>query len=288
MTPMTKIIAIVDTVLKLRQQVLDWRTQGLKVALVPTMGGLHEGHLSLVDLALRHCDRVIVSIFVNPTQFAPSEDFSSYPRDTETDANMVQQRGAHLIYQPLVSEMYGINETTRVNVGGISQGLCGNSRPHFFEGVATVVCKLLLQTAPDVAVFGEKDYQQLLVIQNMVRDLSIPTTIVGGKLIRESDGLAMSSRNAYLSSSDRAVAPQLFDTLQVVAHDIKNGKDIAPTLAAAKSQLGNLGFVVDYLELRDSNTLEIMSDFQNAESKPRLFAAVILGKTRLIDNIEVA
>ncbi len=176
---MTKTLPKVDTVSKLRQQVSTWRTQGDTIALVPTMGGLHEGHLSLVDRARQHSDRVIVSIFVNPTQFAPDEDFASYPRDFKTDAMLLQQRGAHLIYQPLGSEMYGKNETTRIAVGKIAQGLCGTSRPHFFEGVATVVCKLLCQATPDIAVFGEKDYQQLLVIRTMVRDLSIPTKIIG-------------------------------------------------------------------------------------------------------------
>lgn len=265
-----------------------WRAQGHKIVLVPTMGALHEGHLSLVDLAHKCGDKVIVSIFVNPTQFAPTEDFSSYPRDFDADAKMLQERGVHLIYEPLGSEMYAENETTRVSVGRLSEGLCGTSRPHFFEGVATVVCKLLLQVSPDVAIFGEKDYQQLLVIRTMVRDLSIPTEIVGGKLVREDDGLAMSSRNAYLSPTDRALAPQLYKTLQSVATKIHKGDDASQILAAAKSQLVKLGFEVDYLELRTEDTLGLVEDDKTPDTAMRLFVAALLGTTRLIDNVEVA
>lgn len=284
---MTENLARVDTVSKLRQQVSSWRAQGHTIALVPTMGALHDGHLSLVDLAHKHCDRVIVSIFVNPTQFAPYEDFTSYPRDFEADAKMLKELGTHLIYQPLGSEMYGENETTRVKVEKLSEGLCGKTRPHFFEGVATVVCKLLMQVGPDIAVFGEKDYQQLLIIQAMVRDLSIPTKIIGAKLVRETDGLAMSSRNEYLSASDRATAPQLFKTLQVVAKKIENSDDIAQVLTAAKSQLVNQGFIVDYLELRDEATLGIVENIEESGASLRIFAAVSLGKTRLIDNLRI-
>ncbi len=285
---MNPAIAKIDTVLKLRTQVATWRAQGLKIALVPTMGALHEGHLSLVDLAHEHCDRVIVSIFVNPTQFSPSEDFSSYPRDFETDAKMLQQCGVHLIYQPLGSEMYGKDETTRVTVGNISKILCGGSRPHFFEGVATVVCKLLLQASPDIAVFGEKDYQQLLVIKTMVRDLSIPTKIIGAKLVREADGLAMSSRNAYLTTSERTTAPLLFKSLQKVASKIAHGEDINHTIAAAKNHLTKQGFMIDYLELRDATTLDVVDDTVKPGASLRILTAALLGETRLIDNLEVS
>jgi len=286
--PMTKTLPKIDTVLKLRQQVSAWRAQGYTIALVPTMGGLHEGHLSLVDLARQHCDRVIVSIFVNPTQFAPDEDFSTYPRDIKADAELLQHRGAHLIYQPLSSEMYAENETTRIIVGKIAQGLCGASRPHFFEGVATVVCKLLCQASPDVAIFGEKDYQQLLVIRTMVRDLSIATKIIGGKLIREADGLAMSSRNAYLTKSQRTKAPLLYKALQQVVDIIEKGHSVSQSIKAAKSQLTNQGFVVDYLELRDADTLELVNKDTRSDVRLRIFAAASLGKTRLIDNLAVS
>jgi len=284
---MTAPLPTVDTVLKLRQQVSTWKKQGHTIALVPTMGGLHEGHLSLVDLAHKHCDRVIVSIFVNPTQFSPKEDFSTYPRNFKADAKALQRRGVHLIYQPLDTEMYSENETTRVSVGKVSEGLCGVSRPHFFEGVATVVCKLLCQASPDVAVFGEKDYQQLLVIRPMVRDLSIPTKIIGGKLIREADGLAMSSRNVYLTKSERKKAPLLFKTLQQVADIIESGHSVGQSIKAAKCQLTNHGFEVDYLELRDADTLEPVKNKAKPGVNLRIFAAATLGKTRLIDNIQV-
>jgi len=277
-----------DTAARLRHHVSAWRSQGDSIALVPTMGALHEGHLSLVDLAREQCQRVIVSIFVNPAQFAPDEDFSSYPRNFARDERLLQQRGADLIYKPLDGEMYGANETTRVDVGEISKNLCGVSRPHFFAGVATVVCKLLGQASPDTAVFGEKDYQQLLVIQTLVRDLSIPTKIIGGKVIREADGLAMSSRNVYLTSSQRATAPFLYKTLQQIADIINKGHAIVQTLNAAKYQLANQGFVVEYLELRDATTLELVEDSAKHPADLRVFAAVSLGKTRLIDNIEIS
>jgi len=286
--PMTKTLPKIDTVTALRQQVKTWRSQGYSIALVPTMGGLHEGHLSLVDLARQHSDRVIVSIFVNPTQFAADEDFSTYPRDINADAELLKQRGADLIYQPLALEMYGENETTRVQVGQIAQGLCGTSRPHFFEGVATVVCKLLCQASPDVAIFGEKDYQQLLVIRTMVRDLSMPTKIIGGKLIREADGLAMSSRNTYLTKSERTKAPLLYKALQQVVDIVEKGHSVAQSIKAAKSQLTNQGFVVDYLELRDSETLDLVDKETKPDARLRIFAAASLGKTRLIDNLEVS
>ena len=285
---MAKTLTVIDTVPKLRQQVNTWRARGYTIALVPTMGGVHEGHLSLVDLAREHCDRVIVSIFVNPTQFAPDEDFSTYPRDFKADAKLLQHRDADLIYRPTASEMYAENESTRIIVGKVSHGLCGTSRPHFFEGVATVVCKLLCQASPDVAVFGEKDYQQLLVVRTMVRDLSIPTKIIGGKLIREADGLAMSSRNQYLTKSQRKKAPLLYKTLQQVASIIESGHSVSQSIKAAKSQLTNQGFVVDYLELRDADTLDPVNKDTKPDARLRIFAAASLGKTRLIDNLAVS
>ncbi len=284
---MVESVPTVKTVLDLRSQVSAWRNQGHKIALVPTMGALHEGHLSLVDVALSSADRVIVSIFINPTQFAPHEDFDNYPRNYQADAALLQQRGAHLIYTPAAGDMYAENDATRVTVDSLSDSLCGISRPHFFTGVATIVCKLLLQALPDLAVFGEKDYQQLMVIRAMVGDLFIPTQILAGEIVREKDGLAMSSRNAYLSSSQRSAAPLLVQTLQRIAEEIIQKEDIPAVLAAAKGRLAKQGFEVDYIEVRRASTLQPVIDKVNAGEVLRIFGAVLLGTTRLIDNLEV-
>lgn len=273
------------TVKALRAQVAVWRGHNLRIALVPTMGSLHEGHLSLVRLALENADRVVVSIFVNPAQFAPHEDFESYPRTEDADCAKLAASGAHLAYIPRPEEMYAPDASTRVRVGGISQGLCGDSRPHFFEGVATVVCKLFLQCLPDVAVFGEKDYQQLLVIRRMVRDLSLPVEILGGPIVREADGLAMSSRNAYLTPEERRIAGALNAILAQMGRDLRAGKGRADVIAAGRARLKDAGFsAIDYLELRDAETLDPVSDPRRSA---RVFAAVWMGRTRLIDNMPV-
>ena len=208
---------IVRTIGDLRTRIAQWRAEGLTVGLVPTMGGLHAGHLSLVTLAGERADRVVATLFVNPTQFAPTEDFDSYPRNEDADASLFEGAGAHLMFAPTPDVMYPKGHMTKVRVDGLGDVLEGEFRPHFFEGVATVVAKLLLQSLPDVAVFGEKDYQQLCVIRAMARDLDIPATILGGETVREADGLAMSSRNTYLSEAERAIAPKLNEVLRFVA-----------------------------------------------------------------------
>ncbi|WP_097278068.1 pantoate--beta-alanine ligase [Caenispirillum bisanense] len=278
-----RVLDTVSTVADLRARVDAWRAEGLKVALVPTMGALHEGHLSLVRRAKMLADRVVVSIFVNPTQFGPNEDFSRYPRQLEQDRFKLGMAGTHLVYAPTVDEMYPQGFATKVVVSGVSSGLCGDARPGHFEGVATVVTKLLNQGRPDVAVFGEKDWQQLQVIRRLARDLDLPVRIEGAAVVREMDGLAMSSRNAYLSDAERAIANYLYKTLKRIADDIDAGKDVGHACAWGISELGRLGFgPVDYLEVRDAETLEPV----DAVTRPaRVLCAVFLGKTRLIDNV---
>lgn len=277
---------VVRTVRELRARVAEWRAAGLKVGLVPTMGALHAGHLSLVTTARREADRVVASVFVNPTQFGPNEDFSAYPRQEQRDALMLAEAGAHLLYAPSVGEMYPEGFATTVSVAGLSEGLCGDVRPGHFQGVATVVSKLLLQALPDVAVFGEKDYQQLQVIRRVVRDLDIPVAVRGAATVREADGLAMSSRNAYLTAAERAVAPALYRTLSGLADRLAGGGEAAaPLLDRARRELLAAGFAaVDYVELRDAATL---APLDRADRPARLLAAVRLGKARLIDNVAV-
>lgn len=274
----------VTTVADLRARVAAWRAEGLTVALVPTMGALHEGHLSLVRRAKMLADRVVVSIFVNPTQFGPNEDFARYPRQLEQDRFKLGMAGTHLVYAPTVEEMYPQGFATRVVVSGVSAGLCGDARPGHFEGVATVVCKLLNQGQPDVAVFGEKDWQQVMVIRRLARDLDLPVRIEGAPVVREMDGLAMSSRNAYLSDGERGIANYLYKTLKQIADDLDAGKDAAHACAWGISELGRLGFgPVDYLEVRDSDTLEPVEGIVTRPA--RVLCAVYLGRTRLIDNV---
>ncbi len=270
---------------ELRQLVQQWRRQGQKIALVPTMGGLHDGHLSLVRLAKQHANRVIVSVFVNPTQFAPHEDFEAYPRNEERDWHKLGTVDADAMYAPDVHEIYPRDFATRVDVAGVAQPLEGISRPHFFSGVATVVTKLFLQALPDMAVFGEKDYQQLLVVKKLVRDLNFPITIVPAPIVRESDGLAMSSRNAYLNAQERVAAPHLYGILKDMAKDLAAGRGIEETVKKGHGRLENHGFQVDYLEVRDAESL---TPAQLPLWKPaRLLAAANLGKVRLIDNIAI-
>jgi len=276
---------IVRTVNELRGITAEWRRDGEASALVPTMGALHEGHLSLVDLAHEHADRSVVSIFVNPRQFAPGEDLTSYPRDEAGDLDKLYERDADLVFIPDKDAMYPPDFSTTVQVGAVSEGLCGASRPHFFGGVATVVAKLLIQAQCDYAVFGEKDFQQLLVIRRMARDLNIPTEILGAPIVREDDGLAMSSRNQYLDAQQREMAPHLYATLESIAESIRLGAAVPTALEQGVQVLSQAGFDVDYLELRSSRTLE--PQIEHAENPTRLFAGTYLGKTRLIDNIEV-
>ena len=275
----------VSTVKELRKQVAAWRSQGLTVGLVPTMGALHEGHLSLVELALKRVDRVITTIFVNPKQFAPHEDFDTYPREENSDSEKLMQVGAHLLYLPEKSEMYPDDFQTSVCVPGLAEGLCTEQRPHFFEGVATIVTKLLIQAMPDVAVFGEKDYQQLCIIKKLTADLDIPVEIVGAPIVRDGEGLALSSRNQYLTEEQRHRARRLNKVLFAAVIDLQRGKDVKETLEGSKQKLKSIGFdKIDYLELREIETLTPLK----AYTKPaRLFVAARLGDIRLIDNIAI-
>jgi len=276
---------ILRTVAAMQRQSADWRGAGQRIALVPTMGALHEGHLDLVRAAGKAAHRVIVSIFVNPTQFAPTEDLAAYPRDESADLRKLAPLGVDAVFAPTVVEMYPQGFATRISVEGPALGLESDVRPHFFGGVATVVAKLFIACAPDVAVFGEKDYQQFLVVRRMAADLGLPVSVVGHTTIRAADGLALSSRNAYLSPGERAVAPRLHATLQKTAAAIRAGALDADAVTAARHDLAAAGFVVDYVALRNAGTLAEVND---TRTEPlRLLAAARLGKTRLIDNIAV-
>lgn len=278
-------IDVVRSVTDLRARIGAWRREGLTIGLVPTMGALHEGHLTLIKRALATADRVCVSLFVNPTQFGPSEDFTVYPRDEAGDTLKVARTGAHLLFAPAVAEMYPSGAVTRVTVPGLGEGLEGKFRPGFFTGVATVVTKLLLQVLPDVSVFGEKDYQQLLVIRRVVADLNIPVAIAGAPTIREADGLAMSSRNAYLSAAEREKAPALYREISLVASRVAQGADPSQACEEAVATLTSLGFSpIDYLVVRDAETLQ---DCVGLSRPGRVLVAARLGRTRLIDNVPV-
>jgi pantoate--beta-alanine ligase len=273
----------IRTIRELRARVADWRKHGHSVGMVPTMGALHRGHLALIEAAQKACDRVIVTLFVNPTQFAPTEDLSAYPRDEEADRRKLEALGVDVLFAPSAEEMYPAGFDLMVTVGGPSVGLETDFRPNHFAGVATIVAKLLIAGIPDRAYFGEKDFQQLLVVKKLVRDLGLPTEIVGCPTVREADGLALSSRNAYLSAEERARAPKLYAALQDVAGRIREGEAAAEAIAAGRAMLANAGFAVDYLELRTADSLAPAADVR-AESL-RILVAAKLGKTRLIDNI---
>ena len=280
-------LPLFHTVKDLRSQVRAWRTQGLRIALVPTMGALHDGHLSLVAEGFKRADRVIASIFVNPTQFAPGEDFDRYPRQEQTDAQLLAGAGCSGLYLPSAAEMYASGFRTTVSVADWSHDLCGVTRPTHFAGVSTVVTKLLLQSLPDVALFGEKDFQQLTIIKRTALDLDIPVQIVGVPTLRETDGLAMSSRNRYLSVQERQQAPLLFQVLNEVAEGVKKGQDSQVLCEAAAVNLQNGGFSqVDYIEVRDAETLEKTRYW--TEKDLRVLGAAKLGVTRLIDNVGIS
>jgi pantoate--beta-alanine ligase len=277
---------LLKTIGDLRRAVGIWRAGGERVALIPTMGALHAGHLSLVETGRKECARVVVSIFVNPTQFSPNEDFTAYPRTFEADLEKLTAVGADAVFAPGVEEMYPSGFCTAVTVGGPAKaGLEDRFRPSHFEGVATVVSKLLIQAMPDLAIFGEKDWQQLAVIRRTARDLDLPISIAGGPTVREADGLAMSSRNVYLSSGDRAVAPLLYRTLNACAARIRAGGGIAAAMAEGRAAIAAGGFVLDYLETRDAASLAAVPD--DAGSDLRMLVAARIGRTRLIDNIAV-
>jgi len=280
------VLATVRTIADLRAQVRAWRAQGQSVGFAPTMGALHAGHLSLVEAARRRCDKVIVSIFVNPTQFGPNEDFDAYPRNEQADLAQLASVHTDLAYLPAVAEMYPPGSLTTVNVSGITEGLCGAARPGHFQGVTTVVAKLLLQVTPDAAFFGEKDYQQLKTITRMARDLDIACEIVGVPTVREADGLALSSRNVYLSAEQRQQALCLPRTLHALAEKLRSGSPAREHFAWGIAELLRGGFdTVDYLELCDAEDLHRLDYVGGAPA--RLIAAARIGKTRLIDNIPI-
>lgn len=276
---------IIRNIKDLRQQIATWRTEGSRISFVPTMGALHEGHLSLVNLARNHSDKIVVSIFVNPTQFGPNEDFSHYPRTEAQDLYRLNTVKTDMVFLPTVEEMYPAGFTTAVTVKGVSEGLCGAFRPGHFDGVATVVTKLFNMVTPDVVIFGEKDYQQLMVVRQLVRDLNMPVQVIGAPVLRETDGLAMSSRNRYLNSIERKTAAQLYTILSKVAEDIRSQKPVMAALLEGIKQLRGAGFSkVDYMELHNADNLQPMPEYK----KPaRLLVAAYMGNTRLIDNIEV-
>jgi pantoate--beta-alanine ligase len=248
------------------------------------MGALHAGHLALVDQARKLSQQVIVSIFVNPTQFAPHEDFDRYPRTLETDLKKLGA-AADLVFAPPVAEMYPEGFSLKIEMGGPAVGLEGDFRPHFFAGVATVVAKLLIAAMPDIAMFGEKDYQQLLVVRRLVRDLALPVDIVGAAIVRETDGLAMSSRNAYLDARERAIAANLNCVIRDVGARVRAGEAIASAEKRAAQALADAGFAsVDYVAVRDADTLAPLQEFR---APARVLAAARVGRTRLIDNVAV-
>jgi pantoate--beta-alanine ligase len=256
------------------------------VVLVPTMGALHAGHLSLIGIAKSHGDRVVASIFVNPAQFGPREDFKRYPRDEAGDVEKLAQAGVDLVFIPDTNEMYPPGFATKVSLPSLTEDLCGAARPNHFEGVATVVTKLLLQCGPDGAVFGEKDYQQLLVIKRLVRDLNIPVEITAAPIVREEDGLALSSRNFYLSPDERKTAPILHQVLSEAATSLANGEGCDAATSAGRFKLEAKGFRVDYVAVRDPETLAPL--FGPIKGPARVMGAAYLGATRLIDNLPTA
>ena len=285
-------VPIVRTVKALRTRVSGWQSAGERVALVPTMGALHAGHIALVMAGRRHAQRVVVSIFVNPTQFAPSEDLSRYPRTFTADRAKLTDARADLIFAPTAPEMYPDGFATTVSLTGpAAAGLEDAFRPTHFPGVATVVCKLFTQCRPDLALFGEKDYQQLQVVTHMARDLDLGVRIIGVPTVREPDGLAMSSRNRFLTPAERQTALVLHRQMQGAATAIRAGTEPETALSAARLAIAEAGFALDYLELRDAGTLapvNTKAGFASLATRPlRLLVAASIGTTRLIDNIGV-
>ena len=276
---------IVRNVTSLRRETARWKAEGLSYAIVPTMGALHEGHLDLVREAFKRADRVVVSIFVNPKQFGAKEDLSRYPRDEEGDVEKLNLEGVPLIYAPTPDSIYPLDFATTIHMEGPAKvGLEDKYRPHFFDGVATVVSKLFIQSGANFAMFGEKDYQQLMVVRRMARDLDIPIEVEGIETRREEDGLAMSSRNRYLSKTERIQATAIHKNLQQAAEKIRSGVNQQTATRAASRSLTTLGFKVDYVTARNAETLAVP---KGTDEPLRLIAAAWLGKTRLIDNIGV-
>ncbi|MCP5158394.1 MAG: pantoate--beta-alanine ligase [Gammaproteobacteria bacterium] len=280
----------VHTLAELRAQVTSWRQSGEPIAFVPTMGNLHRGHIHLVERARERAPRAVASIFVNPLQFGPHEDYAGYPQTLGEDSRQLETAGLDLLFAPNVAAVYPrpLEEMTQVMVPGLTTVLCGASRPLHFGGVTTVVTKLFNMVQPDVAMFGEKDWQQLIVIRRMTADLNLPVEIVGAPTVREADGLAMSSRNGYLSAEQRAIAPTLYVTLQATAERWRTGERDYVTLEnAAKTRLAAVGFRPDYFEIRHADTLQRPTP-EDTTADLRIFAAAWLGRARLIDNLAVA
>jgi len=277
----------VHSVAELRQAVGEARRNGASIGFVPTMGNLHAGHISLIERARQQCGFVVASVFVNPLQFGPNEDLATYPRTLAADQEKLEEAGCDLLFAPSVDEMYprGMTLQTVVSVPAVSEGLCGASRPGHFDGVSTVVSKLFNMVQPDVAVFGQKDYQQLAVIRAMVRDLDIPVQIIGQPTARAEDGLALSSRNGYLTEQERATAPAIYRTLQGLGQSIESGQqDFAALIARGLGELQAAGLRPDYLEIRDADTLGAA---QPGSARLVLVVAAHLGMTRLLDNLVV-
>jgi pantoate--beta-alanine ligase len=277
---------IARTIPALRRALDGFRAKKSTIALVPTMGALHDGHVSLVRQAKRHARRVVVSIFVNPTQFAPSEDFGSYPRTWKADIARLKAENIDLVWHPDVKTMYPEGFATRIlTEGPATAGLEDRFRPHFFGGVATVVGKLFTQCRPDFAIFGEKDFQQLRVVTRMASDLDLGVKVIGSRTVRERDGLAMSSRNVYLSVEERIAAPVLFQAMKQCAQRLRAGDDVQAAMAGGAAMISNAGFAVDYFEVRHAETLAPVAS--SAERPLRILVAARIGKTRLIDNMAV-
>ena len=278
--------AVIESVAGLREAVGAWRANDLTVSLVPTMGALHEGHMALVRAARALGGRTVVSLFVNPAQFAPDEDFDLYPRNTDDDLAKLAEAGVDAVFMPTVDTVYPPGFATTVHVDGVTAGLESAARPHFFDGVATVVAKLLLQCLPDVALFGEKDYQQLATVRRLVADLDIPCRIEAVPTVRDADGLALSSRNVYLSAEERRIAPRLFEVLSWMAAALAQGATSADATANGTAALTAAGFTrIDYLAVCDAETL---APVERIAAPARVLAAAWLGETRLIDNVPVA
>lgn len=280
---------VCQNIKQLRAQISDWRNHGETIAFVPTMGNLHDGHLSLVDIAQQKASRVVVSVYVNPLQFSPDEDFESYPRTLQQDLEKLDNAGVDLVFTPDTSMIYpeGEHNSVYVEVPVLSNIIEGEYRPGFFKGVATVVLKLFNMVQPNSAVFGEKDYQQLLVIQKMVDDLNLPIEIIAGKIKREADGLAMSSRNNYLNASERDKSRLLSEALQQYRRQIEQGEDIAQAERVCIDTLDKYGFVVDYVTLRETTVLGSVSNEDVMQDKQLIIlAAAKIGKIRLIDNVK--
>ena len=287
-------VIVINNIDQLRRQIQDWRSRNDTIAFVPTMGNLHEGHLSLVEIACKKATRVVVSIYVNPLQFSPDEDFESYPRTLDADLDKLEQSGVDIVFTPDSSIIYpdGEQESTFVDVPALSQIIEGEFRPTFFRGVATVVLKLFNLVQPDIAVFGEKDFQQLLIIKRLVKDLNLPIHIIGGETRREADGLAMSSRNNYLTVAERDESKVLAKTLREYQIQIEQGVAVEQAEKSCIETLENHGFLVDYVTLRETSSLEVVSDDWIVSNKSTerneliILAAAKIGKTRLIDNLK--